>query len=170
MPPDFNKGKGQLASSTFLQMQLNPSIIHVVAYCESSYAAKPDDIIESCSIVNKVIENCLNGVPDMKNDRVVIKRKDMLVHEAGMIIDKIKSLQKYAGRNFFEKSGDDDPLSNPEVIAYAVRTGVLDAPFLQFGGCELGRVRTMFVNGANYAADNGGNILPEDERLSRIRP
>jgi hypothetical protein len=56
------------------------------------------------------------------------------------------------------------------VIAYAVRTGVLDAPFLQFGGCELGRVRTMFVNGANYAADNGGNILPEDERLSRIRP
>ncbi|MBM3708446.1 MAG: cobalamin B12-binding domain-containing protein, partial [Actinobacteria bacterium] len=39
MPADFARGKGQLASSTLLQMQLNPGIVHVVAYCESSYAA-----------------------------------------------------------------------------------------------------------------------------------
>jgi hypothetical protein len=43
MPPDFNFAKGQLAASTMLQMQLEPSIMHVVAYCESSYAAKPHE-------------------------------------------------------------------------------------------------------------------------------
>ena len=78
MPANFNKGKGQLGSSTLLQMQIEPSIVHVVAYCESSYAAKPDDIIQSSEIVLKAIENSLNGCPDMKADRAVKDRKRYL--------------------------------------------------------------------------------------------
>ncbi len=39
MPPDFNFANGQLAASTMLQMQLEPSIVQWGAYCESSYPA-----------------------------------------------------------------------------------------------------------------------------------
>ena len=96
MPANLNKGKGQLGSSTLLQMQIEPSIVHVVAYCESSYAAKPDDIIQSSEIVMKAIENYLNGCPDMKADSDVRDRKKVLINDAMQIIRKIKSLDTEA--------------------------------------------------------------------------
>jgi methylmalonyl-CoA mutase cobalamin-binding subunit len=160
MPTDFYKGKGQLASSTLLQMQLNPDIVHVVAYCESSYAAKPEDIIESSNIVLKVIDNFINGCPDMKNDESVRNRKESLIKDAKLIMEKIKSLSVH---NKYE-----DPLIEPEIIAGAIRTGILDAPHLEgvIGVC--GKLRTLFFNGANMPVDNYGNIISEEERLSKI--
>jgi hypothetical protein len=167
MPQDFYRGKGQLASSTLLQMQMDPSIVHVVAFCESSYAAKPADILESCSIVGQVIENYIAGCPDMKKDKDVILRKNNLITEAKQIIEKIKTLKKDIDKKEYDKySKDDDPLINPAVIALAIRKGILDAPHLQGKDCSCGTVRTMFFNGANYATDESGNILNEEERLN----
>jgi len=163
MPPDFNKGKGQLASSTLLQMQLEPSIVHVVAYCEAEYAAKPADIIESSAIVQKVIENCVYGCPDMKLDGEVKHRSSELVKEAKMIIDSIRNLGKADGAGKYE-----DPLSEPAVIAKSIQKGILDAPHLEGARGACGRIRTMFFNGACYAVDDCGNILGEEERLAGI--
>lgn len=160
MPTDFSKGKGQLASSTLLQMQLNPDIVHVVAYCESSYAAKPEDIIESSNIVLKVIENFINGCPDMKNDKSVQDRKESLIKDAKLIIKKIKSLDK--------NKKYEDPLTEPEIIAMAVRTGILDAPHLEGVNGAYGKLKTLFFNGANMPVDECGNIISEEERLSKI--
>ncbi len=169
MPKDFNQAKGQLASSTLLQMQLNPDIVHVVAYCESSYAAKPEDIIESCNIVNKVIENHLNGVPDMKIDKNVIKRKEILIKEAELIINKVKSVYKDLENKERKLLKYDDPLIEPIIIAKAIRKGILDAPHLVGVNCACGKIKTMFINGANVAVDDFGNILPEENRLRAIK-
>ena len=157
MSGDFNKNKGQLASSTLLQMQVRPSIIHVVAYCESEYAAKPEDIIESSFIVTKVIENCLGGCPDMKTDPAVSKRMVELTNDAMFIIEKIRSLDY---DNKYE-----DPLISPEIISQAIRKGILDAPHLKGVKAAFGKTLTSFFNGANYAVDKNNNILSEKTRL-----
>jgi len=160
MPANFNKGKGQLGSSTLLQMQVEPSIVHVVAYCESSYAAKPDDIIQSSEIVLKAIENSLNGCPDMKADRAVKDRKKALMDDAMLIIKKIKSIDV---KNQFE-----DPLTEPRIIGAAVRLGILDAPQLTGTGGACGKLKTAFINGANMPVDDCGRAVTEEERLSHL--
>jgi hypothetical protein len=160
MPANLNKGKGQLGSSTLLQMQIEPSIVHVVAYCESSYAAKPDDIIQSSEIVLKAIENYLNGCPDMKADSLVRDRQKVLIDDAMQIIRKIKSLD--TGRRF------EDPLTAPEIIGAAVRTGILDAPQLEGANGACGRLKTMFINGANMPVDDCGGTITEKERLRSL--
>ncbi|MGM0365837.1 MAG: methionine synthase, partial [Actinomycetota bacterium] len=159
-PTDYDQGKGQLASSTMLQMQLAPHIVHVVAYCEADHAAKPPDIIESARICRKVITNCLAGCPDMKNDSRVQERKEQLVNDAGLILEKIKGLDA-EGRH-------PDPLASPQVIAKAIKLGILDAPHLEGTEAGCGKVRTMFVDGANMAVDSEGRILSEKDRLDAI--
>ncbi len=159
-PPIFNYGKGQLGSSTMLQMQIDPSIVHVVAYCESSYAAKPQDIIESSEIVLKVIENCLEGCPDMKNDSRVMKRKEELVKDASLIIERIRSLDVY--RRY------EDPLAEPGIIAMAIKKGILDAPHLEGAHGACGSIRTFFYNGANFAVSGKGEIISEKDRLDSL--
>lgn len=144
-PADYAKGKGQLASSTLLQMQINPQIVHVVAYCEADHAAKPEDIIESTKIVEKVIENYLNGCPDMKLDKKVIERKDKLIEESNLIINKIKSLD--------ENNKYPDPLITPQIIAKAIKIGILDAPHLMGVKAACGRIRTKFIDGASVVVN-----------------
>lgn len=159
-PTDFDRGKGQLASSTMLQMQLDPHIMHVVAYCEASHAAKPEDIIESTKIVEKVIDNHLYGSPDMKNDPSVNARKDELVKDAMLIIDKIKQLD--------DQGGSMDPLSSPGIISAAIKKGILDAPHLAGTKAAKGTIKTMFFDGKNLAVDDNFNPLSEKERLNKI--
>ena len=141
-------------------MQIKPSIVHVVAYCESSYAAKPDDITQSSEIVIKAIENYLNGCPDMKADSEVRDRETALIDDAMLIIKKIKSLD--TDRKF------DDPLTAPEIIGAAVRYGILDAPQLAGASRACGKLKTLFINGANMPVDDCGEILTEKERLKNI--
>jgi len=160
LPADFDEGKGQLASSTILQMQLNPDIVHVVAYCESDHAAKPGDIIECSKIVSKAIENYLYGCPDMKLDKKVIKRKDQLISDTKLILEKIKQLDinnEYA-----------DPLIAPEIISKAIKIGILDAPHLQGVKAACGKIRTLFVGGACVSVDKDGKLISEEERLSKL--
>jgi len=160
MSSNLNKNKGQLASSTFLQMQLKPQIVHVVAVCESEYAARPDDIIESTFIVIRVIENILNGAPDILIDDEIKNRKKDLIEEAKLIINKIKSLDF---KNKFS-----DPLIEPTIISEAIRKGVLDAPHLKNVPIAKGDIITGFINGACVALDRDGNILKESERLKNL--
>lgn len=159
-PADLDKSKGQLASSTFLQMQLDPDIVHVVAYCEADHAAKPEDIIASVKIARRVIENCLSGCPDMKSDKRVKDRKAELITDAKLIINKIKVL-----------GGDkknEDPLISPAIISKAIMAGVLDAPHLFGVRAAKGTVRTMFLDGKNVAVDEKCRPIPEKDRLDSI--
>ena len=159
-PPDFDESKGQLASSTLLQMQLNPDILHVVAYCEADHAAKPGDIIESVKIVNKVMDNYVYGCPDMKLDEKVRLRKEELILDATMIIEKLKMLDR-------EKEFE-DPLISPSIISKAIKKGILDAPHLCGVKAASGTIRTMFIDGKIMAVNENGKPITEKERLDKI--
>ena len=141
-------------------MQLDPDIVHVVAYCEADHAAKPEDIIESSKIVGRVIENYLRGYPDMKLDSRIKARKESLVKDAKLILEKIKHLDS--------DNSYDDPLVSPKIIARAIKLGVLDAPHLQGVTAACGKIRTVFIDGACVAVDKNGKIISEKERLEKI--
>jgi hypothetical protein len=160
MTDNLFKNKGQLASSTYLQMQLKPQIVHVVAACESEYAAKPDDIIESCYIVSRVIENILNDSPDILTKGHINERKKVLVDEAKEILKSIKKLDY--------KKEFEDPLSEPDIIGRAIRKGILDAPHLKGVAAAKGKIITGFKMGACMVLDSSGKILSERERLKNI--
>lgn len=156
LSPRENIAKGQLASSTMLAMQLKPHIIHVVGYCEGDHAATAGDVIESCEIVHGVLRNSLTGMPDMTEDKAVNERRRELLEEAGVLINTIKNLG----------DGSEDPLTSPEVLARAVKIGVLDAPHLKGNPDALGTLQTRCIDGAMCAFDPiKRKALSESERL-----
>lgn len=158
-PTNLFEAKGQLSASTYLGMALKPHIIHVVGYCEAHHAATPTDVIESCSIVHGVIQNCLKGLPDMAQNSEVISRKNQLKEEAAYLLDSIKSIQPYSN----------DPLIDPAVIARAIKMGLLDAPHLKGNRHGCGKLVTKMVDGACYAYDDKNNsVMSEKDRISQI--
>lgn len=152
--------KGQLAASTVLALSLNPHIIHVVGFSEGDHAILPEELIESCQIVHGVLQNCLGGMPDCENDIEVIKRKEVLIHEAK---DLIKAIINSSSRKI------SDPLIDPETLANAIKIGLLDTPHF-FGNPNLnGNIITQLIDGAWYAANwYTGEILSEKQRTKMI--
>lgn len=158
-PADLYQAKGQLAASAYLAMAINPHIYHVVGFCEAHHAATAEDIIESCMIVRGVLKNEFLGSVDMTKDENVIRRKEELVKEANLIIGAIK----YLGE------GVEDPLTNPNILAKAVKVGILDAPHLKGNKAAKGNLTTRIISGSMYAYDDENKrIISEEERLERI--
>lgn len=158
LSPDSDIAKGQLASSTFSQMALEPEIVHVVGFCEGDHAAIPQDIIQSAKIVQGVIHNFFLGAPQILNDSRLQERKEELVKETKILLEAIKGLSPGKG---------EDPWTDPGTIAQAIQIGLLDAPHLR--GCKYaaGRVKTKIIDGACYAVDpKTGNPLKEKERIA----
>jgi hypothetical protein len=158
--PDPNIAKGQLAASALISLYLKPHILHVVAYCEGDHAVYPDELIESCQIVHGVIRNSLHGLPDISKDKVLNRRKEELKKEARVILEAIRNL----GR---DSTGD--PLTDPLIIAKAIKEGILDTPHF-IGNPKLrGRVKTNLIDGAWYAVNNRtGKIIKEKNRLRKF--
>ncbi|HHU90272.1 MAG TPA: cobalamin B12-binding domain-containing protein [Clostridiaceae bacterium] len=163
LSPRENVAKGQLAASTVHALQIKPHIIHVVGYCEGDHAAEARDVIESCEIVQGVIRNCVSGNADSKLDHVVINRKDELLREASVILDAIVNLSKMMGKQ------DIDPFTDPEVLAEAIKVGILDAPHLKGNPCAAGRLETRCIEGGIDAwCKKEERRIFEKERLSRF--
>jgi L-lysine 2,3-aminomutase len=99
-----------------MALLVKPYFVHVVGFCEGDHAATPAEVIESCQIVRGVIRNSLSGMPDMSLDSRVMEHKQLLLDKAYEIIEKIITL------------GGKDALSNPALLAEAVRQGLLHAP------------------------------------------
>ena len=97
----------------------------------------------------------------MKSDGKVRERKEELVEDAGLIIDKIKKLGK--------GNKCRDPLISPAVISRAINKGVLDAPHLFGVKAAKGTIRTMFIEGKNLAVDEHYKPISEKYRLSKIK-
>ncbi len=62
----------------------------------------------------------------------------------------------------------EDPLTDPETLYMAVKTGILDAVGLQGNSIAQGKIKVAVINGAYEAVDDQGNILREKERLRKI--
>jgi hypothetical protein len=158
-PVDPGAARGHLGASVYLQMALKPHIVHVVGYCEADHAAKPEEVIESCKMARRAIDNALRGAPDMAADPDVQRRREILQEEAMSIVEGIRALGKHA---------EGDPLLDVETLARAVEVGLLDAPHLQGNPHACGRVRTRAVEGAIVAVDEAGQPLAEPARVAAI--
>ncbi|MFA5636759.1 MAG: cobalamin B12-binding domain-containing protein [Anaerovoracaceae bacterium] len=162
LSPRENVAKGQLAASTVHALQIKPHIIHVVGYCEGDHAAEASDVIESCEIVQGVIQNCFTGNADSLADPLVIRRKDELLNEASVLLSAIVELAKR-----MERHEEMDPLTDPVVLAEAIRLGILDAPHLKGNAYAAGKLDTRCVEGGMDAwSKKDEHKLVEEERLS----
>lgn len=158
-PTNLYQAKGQLAASAYLAMAIKPHIYHVVGYCEAHHAAEAEDIIESAMIVRGILKNEFLGSINMAEDKSVLERKEILINEANIIIEAIKSLSP----------DKEDPLSDPETLNEAVKIGILDAPHLQGSKIAKGKLKTRLVSGALYAYDEeNGKIIGEEERTNKL--
>lgn len=160
-PLDVDAARAHLAAGVYLQMALRPHIVHVVGYSEAHHAATAEDVIESCNLARRAIENALRGQPDMTTDPAVQQRKEELLREAQVTLAAIRAL---AG------PGVDDPFVDPPTLARAVLSGVLDAPHLRDNPFARGRVVTRIDGrGACVAVDpRTGRPWSEAERISSL--
>ncbi len=158
-PLDVDAARAHLATSVYVQMALKPHIVHVVGYTEADHAATASDVIESCKLARRAIENALAGQPDLCADPQVQTRREELLKEAQVTLDAIAALAP---------SGSRDPLTDPAVLAEAVTSGILDAPQLRNNAYGRGQVQTRILKGACQAVDSDGYPLSEDERLEQI--
>jgi len=159
-PTDVASARAHLASSIYMQLALNPSIIHVVGYAEADHAVNADELIESCKMADWVIKKAIEGIPDMTADPVIIERKNELICETHVLIDAIVELG--------HRMGVDDPLISPVVLTRAVKIGLLDAPQLRGNRFASGEIRTCPINGAIYAVDERNNPISEETRTDKI--
>lgn len=159
-PLNPDAARAHLATSVYLQMALRPHIVHVVGYTEADHAATAVDVIESCGLARRAIENALRGAPDMTADPAVQARCAELVAETRVTLDAIRALAA---------PGVSDPLTDPEALSRAVTLGVLDAPQLRSNRFACGRIVTrMDARGACVAVDSAGQLLNERERISQL--
>jgi hypothetical protein len=160
-PLNFNKAKGQLAAATMIQLTLKPDIIHVVSFSEADHAARPEDIIESCNIVeqvvNKVYSSNLNFI-----DKKIEKRREELIKQAKWIVELIPYLAKTSSER-------ENPWINYNVLNRLVKYGIFDAPHLINNQFALGKIKTKIIDGACYSWNISRNKkLDEIERIKNI--
>jgi len=163
-PVESEAAQAHLATSVYVQMALRPHIVHVVGHTEARHAATAADVIESCKLARRAIENALRGQPDMAADPAVQERRAELVAEAQATLAAIRAL---AGAEVA------DPLADPPTLARAVTAGVLDAPHLRNNPFARGEIATRIDHrGACVAVDPAsGRALAEEERVATlVRP
>jgi methylmalonyl-CoA mutase cobalamin-binding subunit len=160
-PLDEEAARGHLAAATYLQMALQPHIVHIVGHTEAHHAATAEDVVAACRVARRAVENALRGAPDMTRDPRVQERKEELIAEAQVTLEAIREL---AG------PGVEDPLTDPATLARAVTTGVLDAPHLKNNPYARGIVVTRIdERGACVAVDPAsGRPIAEKERIQRL--
>lgn len=158
-PLNADAARAHLAASIYLQMALKPHIVHVVGHTEADHAATADDIIASCTMARRAIENAVRGAPDMTADPLIQARRAELVSEAQVTLQAIADLAQ---------PGVKDPFVDAQTLAHAVTRGILDAPQLRSNPFGRGKVSTRIVQGACVAVNPDGKVLTEKERLSQL--
>ncbi|MFW9827882.1 MAG: methionine synthase [Candidatus Thorarchaeota archaeon] len=160
-PLDLDKAKGQLATATMIQLAIKPDIIHVVSYSESRHAALPKNVIESCKIVDQVINEVYSSNINII-DKNVQERKEELIRQAKWIIDLIPNL----GKN---KQECKNPFTNYNVLNRLVKYGIFDAPHLKNNDYALGKIKTKIINGGCYSwQDSKQKKYDEIQRIKDI--
>jgi hypothetical protein len=158
-PLELSAARAHLAASIYLQMALEPHIIHIVGHTEADHAATADDIIESSYMARRAIDNALRGQPEMLADPAIQDRKNQLIEEARLELQTICNLAAPDVSN---------PFIDPATLAKAVQAGILDAPQLKNNPYAPGKVRTQIIHGACIPVNNQNKPISEAERLDRL--
>ncbi len=153
--PDPAIAKGQLSASTALAMQLEPQILHVVGYSEGDHAVQPGELIESVKIVQGVLRNLREGMPDLSLDPRVQRRKQELLEESQLLLKAIRLLGKKGDESFLD----------PQVLTQSVRRGILFAPHI-LSESMAGQSQVTTKGGCcRSASTETGEPIEERERL-----
>ncbi len=160
-PVDKDAARAHLAANVYLQMALYPHIVHVVGYTEADHAATAAELIESCKLARRAIENALHGSPDPTRDSLVQARKEELVQEARVTLDAIRTLAPASVA---------DPLADALTLTQAVHRGILDAPQLANNPHGRGEVVTSIDARRTCVAidPKSGQTIDEATRLSAL--
>ncbi len=165
-PLDVDAARSHLSTSIYLQMALCPHIVHVVGHTEAHHAATAEDVIEACKMARASIEKALSGQPDMLHDPRLQERKDELVSQAGITLQAIRtqSIRTQA------EPDSADPFTDPENLARAVTSGILDAPNLRGNLYARGQIRTRVDEHGACVAIHPETRRPinEEERMALL--
>jgi hypothetical protein len=152
--------QGQLAASAVVSLALKPHILHVVGFSEGDHAIYTDELIQSCEIAHGVLHNTLYGMPDLADNIRVRQRKNELKEEARVLLEALHE----TGQD------SDDPWSDPEVIAGAIKNGLLDTPHFKGNEYLCGDIVTSLIDGAWYAIDPAtGEKINENTRIIKLK-
>jgi hypothetical protein len=159
-PVDVDAARAHLAASVYLQMALRPHILHVVGYTEAHHAATAADVIESCKLARRSIENAFGG-PDMTQDERIQSRVAELTRDAAVTLEAIQNL---ASRDV------SDPLVDAATLMRAVQFGLLDAPQLRNNTFAPGQIVSCIDGrGACIAIDpTRGHSFSEHDRIASL--
>ena len=155
IPADPNLAMGQLVTSVYTAMNIDPEIVHVVAYCEATRRASDVEIIESVKMAKQAINEAIKGIPDFKQDKEIQNHKEYLKSESATIIEAMEKIKT-------------SELTSPETIYTAIKLGILDAPGLSKMSVAKGAVRTAIIDGQSCAVDEEGTKIDERERLADL--
>ena len=178
-PLETNAARAHLAASIYLQMALKPHIVHIVGHTEADHAATAQDVIDASLMARQAISNALKGQPDMLSDPTIQARKRLLVSEAQLTLQAIRSLAvatatatatgaQSEGAQSAATPGTFDPLTDPTTLGLALRRGILDAPHLKNSRIARGTIQTRIINGACEAVDAHNQPIQEAERLEEF--
>lgn len=166
---DMSHAKWQLARSTFLQMCMDPHIIHIVSYCEANYAAKPADVIDSSRLIRHTIRLFRENKGDIMkevNNPIIKERKEYLMQESLYLLNEIAKLHPaYTPAPITSMA---QFLGNEDVIASSIEKKLMSAP-----GIINKKYRGDFITkplkyGMIDLVDNytSPRIMTENERLN----
>jgi len=160
-PLDPAAARAHLAISTYVQMALKPHIVHIVGHTEAHHAATAEDVIEASRTVRRAIDNSLRGGLDLLSDQRIQERAEELVGEAKVTLDAIRKQAICAGA---------DAWTDPDALAAAVTSGILDAPHLKNNAFARGKIQTRIDHmGACEAVHPQTNQpISERERIAQL--
>jgi hypothetical protein len=173
-PPDLDQARHQLARSTFLQLLMNPHIIHLVSYCEALYIAGTDDIIDSSRLIRRCVRVFREHAPDLLRLRqhpLVVERRAHLVREARTTLRAIAGLLGGPVPANAPLPSLIPRLANPDNLIRALEVGVMAAPGIFHPAFPAARniVTAPVTSGFIEALDpETGKVLPEAERLANL--
>jgi hypothetical protein len=169
---DMDLAKWQLARSTFLQMCMDPHIIHIVSYCEANYAARPADIIDSSKLIRRAVRIFRENKEEIMkyvNVPIVRERKEFLINESSYLLNEIAKLHPQYSPCPIEDMAK--YLGNEDVIASSIENKLMTAP-----GIINERYRGNFITkpmkyGMINVVDDYTNprVVTERERLSLLK-
>jgi hypothetical protein len=173
--PDPDTARHQLARSTFLQLIVNPHIIHLVSYCEALHIAGVEDVLDGSRLVRRCVRVFRRHRKDLlrfQQDPLVVERRAHLASEARATLRHIAALDGT------EPSPAEAPLStlvrrlaDPEVLFRALDTGALAAPGLFHPGYSAARnvVTAPVAHGFIECLESEtGAIRREADRLAHL--
>lgn len=167
---DMNLAKWQLARSTFLQMCMDPHIIHIVSYCEANYAARPADIIDSSKLIRRAVRIFRENKEDILkevNVPIVNERKEFLVKESSYLLNEIAKLHPQYQPCPLEYMAQ--YLGNEDVIATSIEQKLMTAPGIINPRYKADHVTKPLKYGMINVVDDFTNArtITEEERLKK---